>query len=49
MMSLNSPYSAVDPLSGSACLLQTPSIILLSCIQPQITQITPPAIHVIHM
>lgn len=30
MMSLNSPYSAVDPLAGSACLLQTPSIIPVS-------------------
>lgn len=30
MMSLNSPYSAVDPLTGSACLLQAPSIIPIS-------------------
>lgn len=27
MMSLNSPYSTVDPVASSACLLQTPSII----------------------
>lgn len=43
MMKLNSPYSAVDPLPQSDCLLLTPFIITL----PQMTQITAPAPRII--
>lgn len=43
MMRLNSPYSAIDPLPWSDCLLQAPFIITLA----QMTQITTPAPHII--